>query len=368
MTRSRLFGLGSLLLLCAGPAQALEVQTLAEWVAAKPLQRAVMRAFSERVSAPPQAPKRAQAEPLRVVLVYPGVQASDYWRRSARAFEARMKALGVRMSLQKHFTRPETEIHQQARLIDEALRAGADYIVFTLDAPRHRRLAERVLNAPGTRLLLQNITTPLRAWGDRQPLLFTGFDHHRGGQLLGRWFLKRFGGQGRYAIIHGTRGHVSAARAQGFRAVIAGAPALRAVDTYYAGFDRARARAAAADLLKRHADQSFIYACSTDIALGAADAVDAAGRRGQVLINGWGGGSAELEAIAAGRLAVTAMRLNDDTSVAMADAISLDAAGESARVPTVYSGQFVIIDEATPAEAVVAARRRAFRYSGAAQP
>ena len=42
------------------------------------------------------------------------------------------------------------------------------------------------------------------------------------------------------------------------------------------------------------------------------------------LINGWGGGSAELEAIERGDLDVTVMRMNDDTGIAMAEAIKWD--------------------------------------------
>jgi autoinducer 2-binding periplasmic protein LuxP len=138
---------------------------------------------------------------------------------------------------------------------------------------------------------------------------------------------------------------------------------MHQVEAYYVGFDRARARAATEELLGRHARLDFIYAASTDIALGALDTIAQAGRT-EVLVNGWGGGANELEALTAGRLAVTVMRLNDDASVATADAILLHAAGRAAEVPAVYSGDFAVATPQTPAAELKALEARAFRYSG----
>lgn len=99
---------------------------------------------------------------------------------------------------------------------------------------------------------------------------------------------------------------------------------------------------------------------STDVALGAVDALKELGRD-DVMINGWGGGSAELEALSKGELDVTVMRMNDDTGIAMAEAIKWDLEGKP--VPTVYSGDFEVVTKSDSPERIEALRKRAFRYS-----
>jgi autoinducer 2-binding protein LuxP len=334
--------------------------------------------FDARVHGAPAPTGAGQARPARVVVVYPGVQSSDYWRRSVRAFEARLRALRVEARTEVHFTRPGVELAAQAEALEEGLDGQVDYLVFTLDVPRHRTLAERVLSRGRPKLLLQNVTAPVPAWAPHPPLLYAGFDHHAGGKRIGAWFRAKVGDAGRYAVFHGTRGAVSAERVAGFRAGLGAAPTLRQVEAYYVGFDRETARRAAQDLFDRHPDVDFVYAASTDIALGVLDAARLRGllgppaatpgqRRPGVLINGWGGGTAELQALRAGELAVTVMRMTDDASVAMAEAIALDLAGRAAEVPAVYRGEQVLVTRDTPPTELARLAKHAFRYSGSVE-
>ncbi len=83
-----------------------------------------------------------------------------------------------------------------------------------------------------------------------------------------------------------------------------------------------------------------------------------------MLLNGWGGGSAELEAIKKGELDVTVMRMNDDNGVAMAEAIRLRLLDRDREVPTIFSGQFKLVSGSTPKEEIRTFQKRAFRYSG----
>ncbi len=93
--------------------------------------------------------------------------------------------------------------------------------------------------------------------------------------------------------------------------------------SFYTKSDKESAYQAAKISIEKDKDLNFIYACATDVALGAADAIHESGR--DILLNGWGGSSAELEAIEKGDLDVTVMlRMNDDTGIAMAEAIKWD--------------------------------------------
>lgn len=336
---------------------------LDRYLEARPEQAALSRAFEAAVSAPATPFSGRQERPVRVVMVYPGLQYSDYWRRSVASFRARMNEMGIAFTLEDHFTKPGTDVRLQSRLIGEAMEDAPDYLIFTLDALRHRGIIERVMARGRTKVILQNITTPLRAFGDYQPFLYVGFDHGVGAKALADAYKAAYPDGARYAIFYGPVGYVSDMRGGTFEKEMATHPGMRLVASYYVNFDRDRSYKAALELLRSDPDIDFIYACSTDIAHGIIDALKDTGRLGDVRVNGWGGGSTELAAIEAGELDFTVMRMNDDNGVAMAEAIRMDLEGEGARVPTVFSGAFAMVPRGIDAEELERLRAHAFRYS-----
>ncbi|OQY59595.1 MAG: hypothetical protein B6245_05820 [Desulfobacteraceae bacterium 4572_88] len=80
-------------------------------------------------------------------------------------------------------------------------------------------------------------------------------------------------------------------------------------------------------------------------------------------MNGWGGGGPELEAIVGNELDVTLMRMNDDNGVAMAEAIRLDIEGKGDAVPTIFSGDFVLVEKGICQKKLNQLKSKAFRYS-----
>lgn len=364
-----LFLLLAIALLTAGPARAElgretldDYWTLAELYQLRPEQRPISERFSERVAAAAQ-PVDVSTQPIRIAIVYPAIQVSDYWRRSIVALERRLDELGVNYEITSQFTQPGEEVHEQTRQVGEVLKSDPDYLVFTLDALRQRVVVERLIARGRPKVILQNITTPVREWGNDQPFLYVGFDHSTGSTLLAEHFLETRPQAEPYAIFYGPKGHVSHARGEPFRLAMVERSDKRLVASYYVGFDRERAREAALALFGRQPNIRFIFSCSTDIALGVADAIAEAGLSGRVETNGWGGGSSELELLEKGRLAATVMRMNDDNGVAMAEAIALDLQGRSGDVPLVFSGAFELVTAEHDRSRIEALKRRAFRYS-----
>ena len=333
-----------------------------------PGQSRLMHDFSaivagEAVAVPEKIRTRTKNNPLRIAIVYPGLQASDYWRRSVASFTARLDELGIAHSIQSTFTRPGKDIEKQTRAIAKALQKNPDYLIFTLDARQHQYLIGQIIRQGKTKLILQNITTPLRALKDRQPFLYVGFDHAIGARLLAQEYIHRTGGKARFALLYGTRGYVSTVRGGAFLEALASRPGMRMVSAYYVDFNREKARRAALEIVSETPDIDFIYAASTDIALGVIDALRETGMLGRIMVNGWGGGSDELAALKAGELDFTVMRMNDDNGVAMAEAIRLDLLDKGGRVPQIYSGTFELIRKDTPPEHISDYVQYAFRYS-----
>ena len=340
-----------------------EYWLLDEFLDLQPEQKTLSNAFVRIVKGEGIPTTAKPSKPLKIVMVYPGLQASDYWRRSVSSFRARMQEIGLDFDLEDHFTKPGTGIRQQSLLIGKAMAGTPDYLVFTLDAVRHRGMIERMMAEGRTKVILQNITTPIRAFGNFQPFLYVGFDHGVGAKMLANRYKSEISKAGRYAIFYGPKGYVSTMRGGVFRQEMSERPEIELVASYYVNFDRARSYRAAMELLAEQDQLDFIYACSTDIALGIVDALKETGRLGSVMVNGWGGGESELQAIEADELDFTVMRMNDDNGVAMAEAIRLDVEKSTTDVPTVYSGEFQLVDKKISKEIMNELKKNAFRYS-----
>ena len=334
-----------------------------EFLEAHPGQVSLSRDFEEIVRSNGSAPNVGQEIPVHIFVVYPGLQQSDYWRRSVDSFVSRLNELGIRHRITERFTKPGTDLRLQGSLIQEVIRTSPDYLIFTLDALRHRGMIDQVRNTGKTKIILQNITTPLRAFDNRQPFLYVGFDHLLGTRILAAEYSRLFPAGARYAVFFGPKGYVSHMRGNTFIEEMNKNENMELTASYYVNFDRTRSYNAAKELLAQDPDLDFIYACSTDIALGVIDAIEELGLRDKVLVNGWGGGSTELEALRKGALAFSVMRMNDDNGVAMAEAISLDLQGRPEAVPTVYSGDIVKIDRNMTEQELRDLESRAFRYS-----
>lgn len=329
-----------------------------------PEQEDLSQQFSHLVRLPAQASATQQQRPLKIFVVYPGKQISDYWRRSIISFTARLDELGILYEIKAHYTRPTMAQEQQERLLQKATRYQADYLIFTLDTEQHSNLISRILSAGMSKLILQNITTPVAEWQHTPPFLYVGFDHAKGSETLSQYFKTKTNNQGEYGVVLWSPGLISDSRGQSFIDSLSRTSNLTMSQRYYTQASRQSAYRSALNILKHSPQIKFIYACATDVAFGVLDALKETGKSKTVLVNGWGGGEQELAAIEQGELAVTVMRMNDDNGVAMAEAIKLDLAGQSKRIPQVYSGDFALVTPDTHPMELAQLKAVAFRYSG----
>ncbi|CAK4075766.1 autoinducer 2-binding periplasmic protein LuxP [Vibrio sp. 16] len=325
-----------------------------------PAQKQLTDALSDAVRDYPVPVSLTQSKPISISVVYPGQQVSDYWSRNIKAFETRLEKLGIRYSINQVFTRPNVDVRQQSLSLLEAIQNNTDYLIFTLDTTRHRKFIEHVMSSTDTKLILQNITTPVRAWDNHQPFLYVGFDHLHGARLLEEYYKSTVKKDSRYSVLYFSEGYVSYARGDTFIEEMSHHDSYKLSSSFYTEATRESGYKTALQALSSDKDLSFIYACSTDVALGAADALKELNRT-DILLNGWGGGTAELDAIAKGELDVTVMRMNDDTGIAMAEAIKWDIEGK--QVPVVYSGDFELVTKQDSPIKIEKLKQRAFRYS-----
>ncbi len=341
-----------------------EYITINSYIEQHPEQSAVMADFAEIVRA--AAKPGAQSErPLRIAVIYPSKQASDYWYRSLVSFEQRLQNLQLSYELKPFFSRVAVDVALQSRQLSKALHWQPDYLVFTLDTAPHSRMIERILAQGKPKLILQNMTTPLQRWQAHQPFMYVGFDHAQGTRLLAKRMLEEINYQGKYLMLYHSPGYVSQMRGDTFASEAAKYSDVTQVGAYYTNNNSEKAYRATLATLQKHPDMKMIFACSTDIALAALRALRESNRL-DILLNGWGGGDLELQALQQG-LDLTVMRINDDNGIAMAEAIKLDQQGQQARIPHIFAGDIELLDKEQPRSEINQLIQQSFRLSGLPQ-
>ncbi len=350
-------------LFCAQPASAEKYYTLDEYIENHPEEKIREDSFKKIVRRNTVKQYHNLTQP-KIAFIYPGGQISDYWRRSRESFKNRLLQYGVKPEIINFPIPPSASTAEHAVIFRKAVKTEPDFLIFTFDTRRHQRMIEPVLISGKPKIILQNITTPLKAWDNKQPFMYVGFDHATGAKTLARYFADKTGKQGNYAVLLPEPGYLNDVRGKTFISYMDNNTSLDLTSLFQTGINKEKARKATISITEKHPDIKFIYACSTDIALGASEALKSAGLQGKILLNGWGGGSPEIEAIKNGELDVTIMRINDDNGVAMADAIVLDMLGKKSQLPLVFSGRFEILVKGISEKRLQKLQQESFRYSG----
>ncbi|GAD79607.1 substrate-binding domain-containing protein [Vibrio ezurae] len=325
-----------------------------------PTQKVLTQEMFQRIYQAPVPLTIRQQKPVTIDIVYPGTQLSDYWWRNIKALELRLTELGVDYRLRKYSSRPNMDYRRETESLQAVLKNPPDYLIFTVDTSRHKKFAENILNSGGkTKLILINITTPIKHWKAQQPLLYVGFDHVVGTRLLAKQYQKLFPEEANFGLMYFSPGYISEARGDTFIKTMKTFGDYTLKSAYFTNANRESAYTATLSMMEKEQNLDFIYASSTDVALGVSQALEKLDRR-DVMVNGWGGGS-EIQAVQEGEIDFTVVRMTDDTGIAMAEAIKLDLQNEP--VPQVFSGDYEILTKDDDIEKVDALKRRAFRYS-----
>jgi ribose transport system substrate-binding protein len=138
------------------------------------------------------------------------------------------------------------------------------------------------------------------------PETFVGSDNYEGGKLAGEYLVKASGGKARVGILEGIPGHETGdSRLRGFRDAVKGSPAIVIVASQPANWERDQGFNVFQNMLQAHADIDSVFACSDLMALGAIEAIAAAGRTGKIRVVGFDALDDAKKAIAAGTMAAS---------------------------------------------------------------
>lgn len=135
---------------------------------------------------------------------------------------------------------------------------------------------------------------------------FIGSDNYDGGRIAGQFVVEKLGGKGNVAILEGIPGHETGdARLRGFKEAVAKAPGIKVVASQPANWERDQGFNVFQNILQANPDVNALFACNDLMALGATEAIAAAGKTGKIVVVGFDAQPEARAAIQKGAMAAT---------------------------------------------------------------
>jgi ribose transport system substrate-binding protein len=233
--------------------------------------------------------------------------ANEFFKTMADGAEAYQKQNAESFDLISNGIRNETDLAQQVALVEQMIARGVAAIVI---APADSKALVPVLKrAQEAGIVVVNIDNRLdqgvlNEAGATIP--FVGPDNREGARLVGEELAKQLKRGDQVAILEGVPTAFNAQqRRAGFEEAMQTAGAA-VVAVQSASWEMEKANAVTASLLTAHPGLAAILASNDSMALGAAAAVKAAGKEGQVRVVGFDNISAVQPLIREGRILATA--------------------------------------------------------------
>jgi ribose transport system substrate-binding protein len=219
-------------------------------------------------------PSRAQAE---TIAVFTKSQNSPIFAALRAGAGVAAKNLGVQVI---HYV-PSTpdSVTEQNKLVDDAIKDKPDAIVFVPVNFTEAGNAVKKINAALIPLVNVNERLVNAAVAG-----FVGINDVSLARETGRYLIKAMSGRGNVVILDGPDSNFTAeGRAQGFRDAVKETPEVKLLDSRPANYSRAQGKQVTADLLRKYAQLDGILAANDPMAIGAVDALKAAGRKALVV-------------------------------------------------------------------------------------
>ncbi|WP_458414273.1 ribose ABC transporter substrate-binding protein RbsB [Schinkia sp. CFF1] len=136
-------------------------------------------------------------------------------------------------------------------------------------------------------------------------------DNVAGGKMAGEFILKQLGNKGKIVELEGIPGSSAAReRGEGFHSAVDGVDGVEVIAKQAADFDRAKGLTVMENILQSNKDIQAVFAHNDEMALGALEAITAAGLK-DVVVVGFDATDDAVKAVQEGRMAATVAQKPD---------------------------------------------------------
>ena len=199
----------------------------------------------------------------------------------------------------------EIDVEKQVQIIENLLQTGIKALIVTPSGSREVATVIAKANQANVPVIIVDTRVDPKAAADNSLKLasFIGSDNYEGGRLAGEHLAKVTGGKARVAVLEGIPGHETGdSRLRGFRDALAKHAGMTIVASQPANWERDQGFTVFQNMLQAHPETDALFACSDLMALGALEAMAAAGRSSRIRVVGFDALDDARKAIAAGRM------------------------------------------------------------------
>ena len=175
-------------------------------------------------------------------------------------------------------------VEEQVKIMEDLIQKGVDgFVIAPVDT---NGIMPGVRKAMDAGIPIAVIGTPAA----EETFLRTGVDYTETGELVAETIAEKIGGAGDVIIIEGPPGAQNAIeRLEGIVSALSKYPNITVVASQTANFRRTEGMNVTENLLQKHKDVKAIIACNDEMAIGAIQAIKAAGMEDQVVVGGFDG-------------------------------------------------------------------------------
>src|SRR3954466_6975416 len=202
----------------------------------------------------------------------------------------------------------QIDVEKQMQIVENLIQTGIQALAITPSGSRE--IVSALVKARDAKVPIVVVDTRLDAKAAADAGVhaetFVGSDNYEGGRLAGEYLVKATGGKAHVGILEGIPGHETGdSRLRGFREAVKDATGVTIVASQPANWERDQGFNVFQNMLQAHPDIDSVFACSDLMALGAVEAIRAAGKTGTIKVIGFDALDDAKKAIAAGTMAAS---------------------------------------------------------------
>ncbi|MDR1519408.1 MAG: sugar ABC transporter substrate-binding protein [Planctomycetota bacterium] len=209
--------------------------------------------------------------------------------------------LGINLSVLAPLKADNNE--EQTHMVEQAIVTGADLVIMCPSDTMGIIPAMEKLKEAGIPVI--NLNT--RIGGDEKLAeTLVAIENVECGRETVRRLATMMGGKGELILLEGVSGaQTSIDRIQGAHEALAQFPDIKVVAQQPADYNRAKAMDVTQNLLQAFPNTTGIYCCNDEMALGAVEAIESAGKTGKILVAGSDANADARKAIQNGKMHLT---------------------------------------------------------------
>lgn len=241
--------------------------------------------------------------------------ANPYWKAEVDTAVATATSLGYETTVNAHGNDPA----KQTQFIDAAISAGVKAII--LDPAGADESVGAVQKATDAGIPVFLVNAEISAQGVAKAQIVS--NNAQGATLGAQTWVAAMGGKGgKYVELFGNPTDNNAkVRSDAYHAVIDQIPGFKLLQKETANWDRAQGKAKMELMLQAHPDLQGVIAGNDEMALGAIEALRAAGKLDKVKVLGFDGNDDAVAAVLAGEMVATVLQpIVDGTKAAVTQA------------------------------------------------